>query len=317
MTPMTCRNAIPFVSLLFLVACVPARKYDEATRRADELKQSEEAALSKAERATAEATELRAERDKLVQRLEQLAADTASLGAEHRASERQYAKLNQVNNELLDKYTKLMEGDRSENRKLLTDLEATRLRLMAKEDSLDALGASLADREAKLAELQAELAKKDLAMKGLKDRVSKALTGFEGKGLTVEQRNGRIYVSLENKLLFPSGSTVVDQQGREVLVKLAKAIEGEKDLTILVEGHTDTDKVLPGAPYKDNWDLSVLRATSVVRILQEGSRLDPTRVTAGGRGEYLPVDPSDKAKNRRIEVILSPDLRQLYELVKD
>jgi chemotaxis protein MotB len=147
--------------------------------------------------------------------------------------------------------------------------------------------------------------------------VSKALTGFEGRGLTVEQRGGKIYVSLENKLLFPSGSTVVDQQGRDALVKLAKAVENEKDLNILVEGHTDTDKVLPGAPYKDNWDLSVLRATSVVRILQESSRLDPRIVTAGGRGEFVPVDPADKARNRRIEVILSPDLRQLYELVKD
>jgi chemotaxis protein MotB len=101
------------------------------------------------------------------------------------------------------------------------------------------------------------------------------------------------------------------------LVKLAKAIENEKDLNILVEGHTDTDKVLPGSTYKDNWDLSVLRATSVVRILQEGSKLDPKLVTAGGRGEYVPVDPADKSRNRRIEVILAPDLTELYKLVKD
>jgi chemotaxis protein MotB len=302
---------------MLLMACVPARKYEESQQRAEEMRRSEEAALAKAEQATAEATELRAERDGLEKRMSALVSDTAKLGAEHREAESRYAKLNQLNNELLDKYAKLMEGDRSENRKLLTDLETVRLRLMAKEDSLNTLGASLADREAKLAELQAELAKKDQAMKGLKDRVSKALTGFEGKGLTVEQRGGKIYVSLDNKLLFPSGSTVVDQQGREALVKLAKAIENEKDLNILVEGHTDTDKVLPGSTYKDNWDLSVLRATSVVRILQEGSKLDPRLVTAGGCGEYQPVDKADKAKNRRIEVILSPDLRQLYELVKE
>jgi len=306
-----------FIAAGLFAACVPARKYEEARNSAEAMKASQEAALAKAEQATAEATELRAQRDGLEQRLEQLMADTAKLGTEHRSTERQYSKLNQLNNELLDKYTKLMEGDRSENRKLLTDLEAVRLRLMAKEDSLDQLGTSLADREAKLAELRAELSRKDEAMHALKERVSRALTGFEGKGLTVEQRGGRIYVSLENKLLFPSGSTVVDQQGREALVKLAKAIENEKDLSILVEGHTDTDKVLPGSAYKDNWDLSVLRSTSVVRILQESSRLDPSRVTAGGRGEYVPVDRNDKAKNRRIEVVLSPDLGQLYELVKD
>lgn len=300
-----------------LMACVPARKYEESQQRMEEMRRSEEAALAKAEQATAEATELRAERDALEKRMGALAADTAKLGSEHREAERRYATLNQLNNELLDKYARLMEGDRSENRKLLTDLETVRLRLMAKEDSLNTLSGSLADREAKLAELQAELARKDEAMRGLKDRVSKALTGFEGKGLTVEQRGGKIYVSLENKLLFPSGSTVVDQQGRDALIKLAKAIENEKDLNILVEGHTDTDKVLPGSVYKDNWDLSVLRATSVVRILQEGSRLDPKLVTAGGCGEYQPVDKADKARNRRIEVVLSPDLRQLYEMVKE
>jgi chemotaxis protein MotB len=147
--------------------------------------------------------------------------------------------------------------------------------------------------------------------------VSDALTGFEGKGLTVTQKEGKIYVNLENKLLFATGSTAVEAKGREALVSLAKAIENERDLNILVEGHTDVDKILPGGAMKDNWDLSVLRATSVVRILQEGSKLNPTRITAGGRGEYVPVDPNDKAKNRRIEIILSPDLRELYKLVQD
>jgi chemotaxis protein MotB len=210
-----------------------------------------------------------------------------------------------------------MAGDRSENRKLLTDLEATRLRLIGQEDSLGQLGRSLSEREARLAELQAELATKDAAMKSLKDRVTAALSGFEGKGLTVTQKNGKIYVNLDNKLLFKSGSTVVEDQGRQALSSLAKAVESEKDLNILVEGHTDTDKILPGGTMKDNWDLSVLRATSVVRILQESSKVSPTRITAGGRGEYVPVDPNDKAKNRRIEVILSPNLEELYKLVKE
>jgi len=154
-------------------------------------------------------------------------------------------------------------------------------------------------------------------MKALKDRVSAALTGFEGKGLTVEQRGGRIYVSMDNKLLFPSGSATVDAKGKDAIMKLAKAIENEKDLNILVEGHTDTDKIGSGSTYKDNWDLSVIRATSVVRIMQENSVIDPVRLTATGRGEYIPVDPNDKSKNRRIEVILAPDLTELYKLVTD
>src|SRR5690606_19794940 len=182
-------------------------------------------------------------------------------------------------------YNALLAGQGSENRKLLGDLESVRRDLMAREDSLNTLGkrvaekqAALADREAKLAELQAEIAAKDAAMRNLKDRVSAELTGFEGKGLTVVQRDGRIYVSMENKLLFSSGSYAVDTKGRELIVKLAKAIENEKDLNVLVEGHTDTDKVTGGGVVKDNWDLSVMRATSVVRIMQESSRMDPLRV---------------------------------------
>lgn len=309
-------------SLLF-AACVPQRKYQEMSDRYETMQRENEAALAKANAAEAKSTELQAELDERKLRSDRLQNDTMVLGTSLRTMTGQYDRINKLNNELLEKYNALLAGDRSENRKLLTDLEATRLALQTREDSLARLGqrinekqAQLAEREAALSALQAEIAKKDEAMKALKDRVSKALTGFEGKGLTVTQKDGKIYVSLDNKLLFATGSTAVDAKGKEALVNLAKAIESEKDLNVLVEGHTDTDKVLgSGGGYKDNWDLSVLRATSVVRILQENSKMDPLRITAAGRGEYMPVDPADKAKNRRIEVILAPDLKELYKLV--
>lgn len=312
------------VMLLFgMVACVPARKYEEANQRANAMQAEVDAANARARDAVAEMEDLKAKESMNSKRVNELQRDTSVLGNSLRQMTGQYDRINALNNELLDKYNKLLAGHGSENRKLLSDLEALRLDLMNREDSLNALGArvaekqaALADTEARLATLQAELDAKDQAMKALKDRVSAALTGFEGKGLTVEQRNGRVYVSMENKLLFPSGSYAVDAKGRELIVKLAKAVENEKDLNVLVEGHTDTDKVQPGGTLKDNWDLSVMRATSVVRIMQESSRMDPLRITAAGRGEYIPVDPADKAKNRRIEVILAPDLEKLYELVK-
>lgn len=305
------------------VACVPQRKYQEMSDRYAAVQAENEAALAKANAAEAKSTELQAELDERRSRSDRLQNDTMVLGTSLRTMTGQYDRINKLNNELLEKYNALLAGDRSENRKLLTDLEATRLALQTREDSLARLGqrinekqAQLAEREAALGALQAEIARKDEAMKALKDRVSKALTGFEGKGLTVTQKDGKIYVSLDNKLLFATGSTAVDAKGKEALVNLAKAIESEKDLNVLVEGHTDTDKVLgSGGGYKDNWDLSVLRATSVVRILQENSKMDPLRITAAGRGEYMPVDPADKAKNRRIEVILAPDLKELYKLV--
>ena len=314
---MPIRPAFSLIALALLAACVPNRKYEELQTRYRSTQESESAAVAKAQQAEAAMLEQKAAMDDLTARNSNLKRDTTILGTSLRNMTVQYDKINELNQQLLDKYNALMAGDRSENRKLLTDLEATRLKLQGREDSLNALSRSLKERETKLADLQRELDAKDAAMRSLKDRVSAALTGFEGKGLTVTQKGGKIYVNLDNKLLFATGSTVVESEGRKALASLAKAVENEKDLSILVEGHTDTDKILPGGSMKDNWDLSVLRATSVVRILQESSRIDPKRITAGGRGEYVPVDPADKAKNRRIEVILAPDLAALYKLVQD
>ncbi len=229
------RWSLPGVLLIALsTACVPARKYEELNARYKSMQDSE-SALASAQQAEAAMKEQQIRLEDLTSRNGRLERDTLTLGTSLRKMNAQYDKINALNNELLDKYNALMAGDRSENRKLLTDLEATRLKLQGREDSLNGLGRSLADRESKLADLQAELNRKDAAMKALKDRVSQALTGFEGKGLTVTQKNGRIYVSLENKLLFPSGGTVVDAKGREALSNLAKAIENEKDLNITVE----------------------------------------------------------------------------------
>lgn len=312
------------LSIILMQSCVPARKYEEANARNKAMQGEVDAANARARDAQASLDEMRSQFEEDHKRLTRLQQDTAVLGTSLRQITVQYDKINALNNELLAKYNNLLAGHGSENRKLLSDLEALRLDLMNREDSVMALSrrvaekeGALADRERKLSELQAELSAKDAAMRDLRERVSSALTGFEGRGLTVEQRNGRIYVSMDNKLLFQSGSAAVDANGRDLIGKLAKAIENEKDLNILVEGHTDTDRVSPGAAVKDNWDLSVMRATSVVRILLEGSRIDPVRITAAGRGEFIPVDPADKAKNRRIEIILAPDLKELFELVKD
>ena len=311
------KPTLPLILIVLFTACVPSRKYEELQTRYKSTQESEAAALAKAQQAEAAMKEQTSGMEDVVKRKTNLERDTTIQGTSLRNMTSQYDKINKLNTELLEKYNSLLAGESSENRKLLTDLEVTRLRLQRQEDSLTTLARSLGDRESRLADLQKELATKDAAMKSLKDRVTAALSGFEGKGLTVTQKDGKIYVNLDNKLLFKSGSTTVEGEGKQALTNLAKAVESEKDLSILVEGHTDTDKILPGGNMKDNWDLSVLRATSVVRILQESSSIDPKRVTAGGRGEYVPVDPNDKAKNRRIEVILSPNLEALYNLVKE
>jgi chemotaxis protein MotB len=160
------------------------------------------------------------------------------------------------------------------------------------------------------------LAEQEAASEALRQKVANALKGFEGKGLTVTQRDGKVYVSMEAKLLFASGSTKVEPNGVNALKDLGKAIENEADMEIIVEGHTDTDKLSSANIPRDNWELSVLRATEVVKILTSNSNISPKLLSASGRSEYYPVDPADKAKNRRIEIILQPKLDELYDLIE-
>lgn len=304
------------VSLSVLTACVPPRKLEETKAQLVTATADMEQQRTRAVAAEASLNEQQGELDELRKRNSRLATDTAVLASSLRHQTRQYDKINALNDELLNKYNKLLSGDKSENRKLLTALESLRLQQQNNQDSLMRLRREAEMRGERLKELEGELAQKDQAMADLKARVKNALSGFEGKGLTIEEKNGKLYVSLENKLLFPSGSADVDSKGSQALQDLAKAIENETDLEILVEGHTDTDQMRAGSKYADNWDLSVARAVSVVRILRSSSKVDPARITAAGRSEFLPIDPSDKSKNRRIEVILAPDLSSLFELVR-
>ena len=154
----------------------------------------------------------------------------------------------------------------------------------------------------------------------LKSKVSEALLGFENNGLTVTMKNGKVYISLDEKLLFKSASWDIDANGKNALKKLAGVLEKNPDIQITIEGHTDNVTYNPGSgQLKDNWDLSVKRATTVIRVLLEGSKIDAKRLTASGRSEYLPVDDRNtqdaRQKNRRTEIVLTPDLTELYKLI--
>lgn len=318
------KNALLYLTIIALLAsCVPARQMEEMTSKKEQLekentslkaqKQDLEGRLSDCETLTAELEKQNAS----------LIADTTSFGVSFRQIRAQYDKLIELNELLSSKNTKLMQEAADENRKLLEELEATRLELQEKEDelgkkenSLNALNDELKEREARLSEMQELLARQETASNALREKVAKALLGFQDKGLTVEQRNGKVYVGMEANLLFPSGSTVINAEGKKAIIDLAKAIEDQADLEIIVEGHTDTDKISSSNIPRDNWELSVLRATAVVKIMTENSTVDPKILSAAGRSEYLPIDPADKSKNRRIEVILSPNLDELFDVIE-
>jgi chemotaxis protein MotB len=223
------------------------------------------------------------------------------------------------NQDLTKQYSDLQ--DRYKNLSYLSTTTTDKLSkdLAAKSNELDAKEKLLSDREKTLDEMRKIIARQDSLTNSLNNILRNALLGFNSDELSVEIKNGKVYVSLSDKLLFKSGSSAVEDKGKEALKLLAGVLDKNIEIDILVEGHTDNVPIKTPV-YKDNWDLSVARATSIVRILTTDYRIAPTRLTASGKGEYFPKSGNDtaegKAKNRRTEIILSPKLDELMKLLK-
>lgn len=332
------KNGFKYSIILLLTiamfSCVPQRKLEEEqTKRAN--CETELAALkTTSQDCEAKLNELTIklnEEEKIVSGLKK---DTSITGVGFRNLTAKYDKLNQVNEQLIDKYNRMLEGNIADTKKISGELQFTQEQLLKKQDelklletqlnaqkkNLDELTIELQKREARVAELEGVLKKKDDAVNDLKKKLSDALFGFEGKGLTITQKNGKVYVSMEESLLFASGSTTVEAKGIEALKKVAKVLEQNADINILIEGHTDDVPMVGKGDIKDNWDLSVMRATSIVKIITKNSTLDPRRLTAAGRGEYFPIDAAKtneaRKKNRRTEIILTPKLDELFKVLE-
>jgi chemotaxis protein MotB len=178
---------------------------------------------------------------------------------------------------------------------------------------------TIADQAKRLKSLQDMIQAQKDVMLNLKNSIANALMNYKSDELSVYTKDGNVYVSLQEKLLFKSGSAVVDPKGKEALKSLAQVLNSTKDITVLIEGHTDNVPIKTKL-FQDNWDLSTARATSIVRILTKDNGFDPNRITATGRSEFHPGKPNDtvegRAGNRRTEVILSPDLKELYKLLE-
>ena|SRR5690554_1145767 len=305
-----------------LGSCVPAKKYNDLLAKEqncnEELKKYKTSSLDyEAQLKTVQA------RANLMQKdIAQLKTDTTELGKSYRSLQAKYQQAISMGASFEEQLDKIKDSDAKHLARMRADLEAKIIETQRKEDALLNLEKELknkqvllADREQRVAELEEMIKRQEMAVKALKDKIAHALLGFENKGLKVEEKNGKIYVSLEAKLLFASGSTVVEAEGRKAIIQLAKAIEGNDELEIIVEGHTDTDRLASSSHPKSNWELSVLRATSVVGIMTGNTGINPAILSASGRSEFHPVDENDKAKNRRIEVIIAPRLDALFELI--
>ncbi len=322
------------VVLLMIGSCIPARQVEDL--KAKKAKCEEEVGTLRAsslEQITRN-KELNEQMTEQSKDIEHLKRDTTALGTSIRRLQALYNELMTSYDKLNANNEKLLSSNQNETKKIINQLQMTQEELQAKEDALKKLekelntqktdltklSNDLKDREQKVNELQQILASKDSIVSALKKTVSDALVGFTNNGLTVEQKNGKVYVSMEERLLFATGSFIVDKEGVEAVKKLGKVLENNPDISILIEGHTDNVPMKGKGEIKDNWDLSVMRATSVVKIITTSSKVNPTRLTAAGRSEFAPLDTSNtsdgRKKNRRIEIILTPKLDEIFKVIE-
>ncbi len=294
---------------VFIFGCVSQKKYDDLLSEKLGLEKNLTNAQDSLETAIADISRLR-------KQVENLKSDTAGLGGYIRKDRKKFNALQKEHQQLQTYYDNLLNNSGQLNR----DLAEQQERLLTLKENLEQTKKLLDDRESKVKELEDVLAKKDAAVLGLKKKIADALLNFKENDLTVTVKNGKVYVSLAEQLLFKSGSTVVDSKGVNALKQLASAIKDQNDINIMVEGHTDAVPISGTSQYlKDNWDLSTLRATSITRILTEAG-IDTERVTAAGRGEYFPVASNENAsgrqKNRRTEIIITPNLDEIFEILE-
>lgn len=309
------------LSALFLNACVSPKTFKELEDKYVDLKKENRILQN-------ENNDLLLAKNTAENELEKLKKDYANAVAERDQLKSDYAATKSSLDNLRASYNSLESNSSSaiaantkKNKELLAKLEAKEQALASENARLAALKKQLENRSQRVTELENVIAAKDAAMTNLKNAVSKALTDFEGKGLTIEQRNGKVYVSMENKLLFKSGSWAVGTEGKKAVKQLGTVLAENPDINILIEGHTDNAPFKGNGQLSGNWDLSTKRATAIVKILQENTKVVAENLTAAGRGEFAPIDSNEtakgKAKNRRIEVILTPKLDELSNLLNN
>lgn len=311
---------------LAATACVAPAVHTELQTRAEVLQTENDALRTQSDALQIRLTETQSNLRTAQQLATTLQEDTARLASDVRKTRRSLTDLEANFDYLTKNKDRLSSANLNETKAMLVRMERLQSELEQKEEALKAEQARLEEvavalqaRERRVVELESEIARKDSLVLYVQKSVADALLGFQGQGLTVSLKNGKVYVSMDNSLLFNSGSWTVQDKGRLALERLAKVLASNKDVRIEVEGHTDNDAYRGAGQVLDNWDLSVMRATAVTKILT-GKGVDAARVSAAGRGEFQPLVPNDtpenKAKNRRTEIIISPRLDALANLVQ-
>ncbi|MFW6257404.1 MAG: OmpA family protein [Prolixibacteraceae bacterium] len=307
-------------ALAVLSSCVSSKKFNDVQNRLNNAVQENEQLKQRNSRLQTANTELGSENEQLSEKIKNLSAELQDAKYELNVQKQRVATLEEDIESLNQQLEAQKTGSTSEIEKLLGELQEARSDLNLREDKLREAERALDEKNTRLNELQNALAQQEQAVKNLREKVAQALTGFTGEGLTVHEKNGKVYVSMDEKLLFKTGQWNVDPKGREALQNLSQLLADNTDVNIMVEGHTDDVPMRGSGEVKDNWDLSVMRATAVTKILTQNPDLNPERVIAAGRSEYVPLaaedTPEARQMNRRTEIILTPQLDELLRIIE-
>ncbi len=309
--------------LALSTSCVSKKIYNDLENKFADLKKENRKLADDNEDLTKVKNQLELDGTKLKADYDKLKADNDKLQANYAATDKSLKTLQASYNALEKDSNEALTANINKNRELLAQLEAKEKSLAAEQARLNKLKADLEASSKRLSELESYIAAKDASMKKLKETLMKSLKAFDGKGLTVHEKDGKVYVSMENKLLFQTGSWAVNSEGKTAVVEVGKVLAQNPDLSVLIEGHTDDDKITGnlGGGIENNWDLSTKRATAIVNILSENKGVNKQNLTAAGRGEFAPLmsndTPEGKSKNRRIEIILTPKLDEISKMLND
>ncbi|EIA09844.1 OmpA family protein [Flavobacterium frigoris] len=295
-------------------SCVSKKIYNDLENKFTDLKKENRSLADENSELTSAKNQLELDQDALKNDFAKLKLERDKWLADYGALSNKMDLLNESYKALEKNSNEALQINMSKNRDLLAQLDAKGKALAIEQERLN-------KSSQRLQEMESLIAAKEATMKKLKETLSKALNSFEGKGLTVEQKNGKVYVSMENKLLFNSGSYSVGAEGKKAVVELGKVLGDNPDISVLIEGHTDDDGFSSSGPIANNWDLSTKRATAIVAILSENRAINKQNLTAAGRGEFSPLTSNataeGKAKNRRIEIILTPRLDEIAEMLNE
>jgi chemotaxis protein MotB len=314
--------ALSLLVLIMTVSCVSKKVFTDLENKFADLKKENRHLVDQNDSIFKEKNQLDQNYSSLQKEFDKVKAERDKLAVDYAASEKNMKTLQASYTALEKNSDESLKANMAKNRELLAQLEAKEKALATEKDRLNKLSADLKERSERVNELEGMIAAKEAAMKKLKETLSKSLKAFEGKGLTVHQKDGKVYVSVENKLLFESGSWAVGPEGKKAVVAVGKVLGDNPEISVLIEGHTDNDK-FSGAvgQIENNWDLSTKRATAIVTILAENKSVKKDNLTAAGRGEFAPLmsndSPEGKAKNRRIEIILTPKLDEISKMLNE